>query len=155
MSQPATTRVRAFVELEERPVPVGTGYVSERRGIVSTTFSYETAYQAMQSAYAVSPDLPLTNAHNHVTGLPGAFADSAPDRWGRNLIRKRMLALARADGRAAGAAAEVDYLLGVSDATRQRALRFAVEDGGPLLAAEGGVPKLIELPRLLDAADDV
>ena len=36
---------------------------------------------------SVSPELPLDAGRATTTGLPGAMADTAPDRWGRNLIR--------------------------------------------------------------------
>ena len=42
----------------------------------------------------------------------------------------------------------------VSDLTRQDALRFRVDDG-PFLAADSHVPTLIELPKLLRAADGI
>lgn len=49
---------------------------------------------------------------------------------------------------------EVDYLLRVNDETRQGALRFADKPGGPFLAHDGApVPPLINLPKLLSAAD--
>jgi serine/threonine-protein kinase HipA len=47
---------------------------------------------------------------------------------------------------------EVDYLLGVSDITRQGALRFAESKGGPFLAIGTQVPPLLQLPALLGAA---
>jgi serine/threonine-protein kinase HipA len=45
----------------------------------------------------------------------------------------------------------------VDDEARLGALRFAVHEGGPFLAAHGAerIPPLIELPRLLSAADHV
>ncbi|MFG1911778.1 type II toxin-antitoxin system HipA family toxin [Kribbella sp. NPDC048928] len=48
---------------------------------------------------------------------------------------------------------DVDYLLGVSDLTRQGALRFRSSPDGPYLDPDLTVPKLVELPRLLQAAD--
>jgi len=52
---------------------------------------------------------------------------------------------------------EIDYLLMVDDEARQGALRFAERDGGPFLAHHGvtQIPPLIELPRLLSAAEGV
>jgi serine/threonine-protein kinase HipA len=52
---------------------------------------------------------------------------------------------------------EIDYLLMVDDEARQGALRFAEREGGPFLAGNGPVkiPPLVELPRLLSAADHV
>jgi serine/threonine-protein kinase HipA len=50
--------------------------------------------------------------------------------------------------------AEIDYLLGVRDDLRQGALRFRDPDSGAFLAEEKtGVPPLIELPKLLSAAE--
>ena len=52
---------------------------------------------------------------------------------------------------------EIDYLLMVDDEARQGALRFAEREGGPFLAEHGPtkIPPLIELPRLLSAAEHV
>jgi serine/threonine-protein kinase HipA len=52
---------------------------------------------------------------------------------------------------------EIDYLLMVDDEARQGALRFAEREGGPFLAEHGPtkIPPLIELPRLLSAAERV
>jgi len=154
MSQSATTVVHVHVDLDGEAILAGTAYVSERRGAVSTSFDYEASYQAARSSYALGPDLSLTMTRHHRSGLPGAFSDSAPDRWGRNLIRKRIQAGSGQAGRSREIA-EVDYLLGVSDVTRQGALRFTGEPEGPFLAADADVPRLLELPRLLAAADQV
>ena len=53
--------------------------------------------------------------------------------------------------------AEIDYLLMVDDEARQGALRFAGSEAGPFLAEHGPakIPPLIELPRLLSAAEHV
>lgn len=50
---------------------------------VTTVFTYDEAWLADPRSYAISPDLDLTTARHHVTGLPRALADGAPDRWGR------------------------------------------------------------------------
>jgi serine/threonine-protein kinase HipA len=65
----------------------------------------------------------------------------------------------RADraGQAPRTLREIDYLLMVDDEARQGALRFAGREGGPFLAeaAPSKIPPLIELPRLLSAAEHV
>ncbi|MHC8509307.1 MAG: type II toxin-antitoxin system HipA family toxin [Rhodospirillales bacterium] len=50
---------------------------------------------------------------------------------------------------------EADYLLGVNDESRQGALRFRLKQDGPFLAPDDAqrIPPLIELPRLLSAAE--
>ena len=48
----------------------------------------------------------------------GLFLDSAPDRWGRLLMRRREAALARQEDRRAEPLLDSDYLLGVFDGHR-------------------------------------
>lgn len=62
-------------------------------------------------------------------GLPGAFADSAPDRWGRNLIDERRRALQRETAERLPALTEVDDLTEASDLSRQGSSR-PVDVGG-------------------------
>jgi len=149
------TRLRVAVDVDGVAVPAATAHVSERRGLVSTTLAYDPAWTGSPAAYALSPELPLLDSRHHVNGLPGAFADSAPDRWGRNLIAKRLRTQARLAGQAPPTVRETDYLLGVADQTRQGALRFSVDEGGPFLDVSSDVPRLVALPRLLRAADAV
>jgi serine/threonine-protein kinase HipA len=62
---------------------------------------------------------------------------------------------AEQEGRAPRALGESDYLLLVDDEARQGSLRFARRTGGPFLAEPSAqrIPPVIELPRLLAAAD--
>lgn len=80
--------------------------------------------------------------------MPGAFSDAAPDRWGRGLIAKRA-------AKSGTKPTAVDYLLGVSDHSRQGALRFKRTQDGDFEFPAADVPKVIELPELLRAADDI
>lgn len=148
---------RLFVAVDIKGVTVeaGVAFVERHRNSTSTTFRYDDDYLASPSAYALDPALSLFDGSQAVPGLPGAFQDCSPDRWGRNLVAKRTRAEALQQGRAAPSVGELDYLIGVSDLTRQGALRFRLERGGAFLNSEPGVPKLVELPRLLRAADIV
>ncbi len=146
-----TERILVAVELAGRSVPAGVLHVDTARTL-SSTFAYDPAYLAHAEAYPLDPALPLQAAATHVRGLPGAFADTAPDRWGRNLIQRRLQQLR---GRGGRTPSEVDFLLGVSDESRQGALRFSRQLDGPYLSDQGEVPRLIQLPRLLRAADHV
>ena len=102
-------------------VLVGRARFNLRRGRVSTAFSYDEKYLTSDGAFAIDPALPLQASPLCVDGLPGAFRDSAPDRWGRHLISRRL----REDADATGVLRsldDVDYLLGVHDDARQGAL---------------------------------
>ena len=72
-------------------VKVGTCRFSLRRGQLSSSFSYDDSYLERPQAYAIDPALPLRRASYHSSGIPGAFRDSSPDRWGRHLIDRRAL----------------------------------------------------------------
>jgi serine/threonine-protein kinase HipA len=135
---------------------VGEVFFTARAGrLVSSTFRYGTDYLASAAAFAIDPALSLHAGAQNVSGLPGALQDCSPDRWGRNLIMKRARVAARVEHRASAALTDADFLLGVSDVTRQGALRFRAETSGEFLASGSSVPELIELPRLLRAADAV
>ena len=87
----------------------------------------------------------------------GAIGDSAPDRWGRALMRRMERRRAEREGQTPRALREIDYLLLVDDEARQGALRFAQQLGGPFLREEGvkRIPPLVDLPQLLSAAEHV
>ncbi|MEL4503957.1 type II toxin-antitoxin system HipA family toxin [Luteococcus sp. H138] len=145
-----STATRVHVDLDGHSVEAGTLYVQLGR-TVTTTFVYSPAYLVDPRAYPIEPAFPLVAGPHPSAGLPHCVADTAPDRWGRNLIRKRLRATGELGARGI---TDLDYLLGVSDATRQGALRFSRADG-PFLATHVDVPKTIALPRLLRAAEKV
>ena len=138
------------------PRPMAEAYFSTRAGrLLSTVVTYDADYVADPAAFPVSPTLPLFTGGQHADGLPGFLSDCAPDRWGRNLITQRHRTLARAEGRTVSTLTDVDFLVGVSDLTRQGAVRLSTEPNGPYLSTGTDVPALVDLPRLLHAADAV
>jgi serine/threonine-protein kinase HipA len=150
------SRIRAYVELDGQPHEVGDAYFTFRRGRLTATFSYQRGYLELRNAYAIDPALRLTAGPWPLPhGLPGAFSDAAPDRWGRNLIAKRLRAQAAEQRRPTPTLDDRDYLLGVSDETRQGALRFKTDADEAFQHPAPEVPKLIALPSLLHAADAV
>ena len=86
--------------------------------------------------------------------MPGAFRDSAPDRWGRTLIERDRREEAARDGSVLRQLDEVDYLVGVFDQTREGSLRFR-ESGGEFLATSAAIPPLVQLPKLVHASREV
>ena len=135
-------------------VLVGRARFNLRRGRVSTAFSYDENYLASEDAFVIDPALPLQASPLYLDGLPGAFRDSAPDRWGRHLISRRLRAEADVTG-ALRSLDDVDYLLGVHDDARQGALRYSATGSDERLSADGEVPPQIELPRLLAASNRI
>lgn len=144
--------VSVFTSVDGGEALAGTARFNLRRGRISTAFSYASEYLANPRAYPIDPGMPLRSQQYHADGLPGAFRDSSPDRWGRNLIMKRQKELAlRAHG-PLRTLDEVDFLLGAFDQTRQGALRFCAQDDTTFLSPSPDIPPLVQLPRLLHAS---
>jgi serine/threonine-protein kinase HipA len=95
----------------------------------------------------VQPDFPVQTGAFDISGqpgntrdaLPGAFADAAPESWGRRLLE-------RAYG---NGLSEFEYLTLSDDTCRQGALRF-LDDAGRIIrgAAAGSVPRLVDLQAI-------
>ena len=154
MASAPAARVEVHVDLPGGVIRAGTAFMSVTRRELTTVFDYEPNYIGRADAFDLSPELKMGSGPIVVPGLPGAMSDSAPDRWGRNMISKALQSRNKDQGQARRSVAEVDYLLAVSDVTRQGAMRYCSE-GGPFLGVQNTVPKLLELPKLLNAADIV
>ncbi len=156
MSEP----VLVHVDLEGEPIPVGRLWTHFRRGRQSATFEYDRSWLEDPRRFALDPALTLGPGPFHTPDgrtMFGALGDSAPDRWGRLLMRRAARRRAGAGGETPRSPREIDYLLEVDDEARQGALRFSREAGGPFLAqpGRGRIPPLVALPQLLAAADHV
>lgn len=148
------TTVEVFVDRAGLPLLVGQAYFTRQRGRISTTFLYDPAYLAGDDT-SIDPALLLVSGAQHQNGLVRAFADSAPDRWGRNLIEKAERSRAREERRAPRRLDDLDFLLGVSDDARQGALRYRPVGSATFVGPPARVPQLISLPELLHAADQL
>ena len=152
--------VVVYVDLQGTPRLVGRLWGRLRKGRESATFEYDASWLAHPDRFSLEPALQLGPGPFHTPSekpLFGAIGDSAPDRWGRVLMRRAERRRAERQGETPRTLKEIDYLLMVDDEARQGALRFAEREGGPFLAAHGpaSIPPLIELPRLLSAAAHV
>ncbi len=131
-------------------------YVAKARS-QSSIFDYADGWLGYREAFALDPaNLPLRQnpvyTSSDKSALPGAMRDTAPDRWGRQLIRRAF----RKSGEVRSLS-EIDYLLAINDQTRLGALRYKREGEGDFDHDIGRyrVPPLIRLPALLNAADAV
>lgn len=135
--------------------PVGRLWFHQRKGRESASFEYDESWLARDERFALEPALKLMEGQFHTQAgqsLFGAIGDSAPDRWGRVLMRRAESQRAKAANAPAQTLNELDFLLGVNDEARQGALRFSEHPEGPYLAQKGKtIPPLIDLPRLLSA----
>lgn len=152
----SSRQVYVSIALGEETIPVGTLWFHQRKGRESASFEYAHSWLAHPERFALEPALHLSEGAHHTPpdqAIFGAIGDSAPDRWGRVLMRRNEAA--RAKNETPRTLTEIDYLLGVNDETRQGALRFSEKPGGPYLAPKtrSAIPPLIDLPKLLSASE--
>ncbi len=152
-----TDTVEIYTDLDDETLLVGRcRYVAKRRS-QSSVFEYTDDWIEHPNAYALDPaNLPLLRqpfyTNTEKSALPGALRDTAPDRWGQQLIKRAFRK--SGDNRTLS---EIDYLLAITDHTRIGALRYKRE-GEDTFDHDVGqyrVPPLIRLPALVDAANAV
>ncbi len=153
---------KAFVsiDMQGNTYPVGTLWTRASGGRESATFQYDPDWLTNPDRFAIEPALTMDAGPHHTAGdapMFGALSDSAPDRWGRMLMRRAERRLSAKEGRAPRALQEIDFLLGVQDVTRMGALRFSESQEGPFLADSSvtPIPPFVSLPKLLAASEQV
>ncbi|MBX9879927.1 MAG: type II toxin-antitoxin system HipA family toxin [Candidatus Obscuribacterales bacterium] len=153
------TECLVYVDLSGKAYLAGRLWARMRKDKESATFEYDKEWLKNPVRFSLEPALALGPGPFHTVNTPlfGALGDSAPDRWGRMLMRRAERHRARREGQTARTLKEIDYLLMVDDEARQGALRFAIDENGPFLAegVHNKIPPLIELPRLLTATEHV
>jgi serine/threonine-protein kinase HipA len=151
--------IEVHVSIEGRDLRVGLARQNLVRGTETVVFEYADEWLQHPQAFALEPALPLTRGSfppERDRAIFGSLGDSAPDTWGRQLMRRAERRSAKRDHRAIKTLFETDYLLGVSDETRLGALRFRRAGEREFQAQHGvGVPDLIELGRLQQATERI
>ncbi len=150
--------VCVYVDLDGVPHLMGRLWTRVRKDKESATFEYNPGWLEHPLRFSLEPALTLGPGPFHTAGdtpMFGAIGDSAPDRWGRVLMRRMERRRAEHEGQTPRTLHEIDFLMLVDDDTRQGALRFADHEGGPFLREEGvtRIPPLVELPKLLSATE--
>jgi serine/threonine-protein kinase HipA len=153
-----TRKLLVYVDLGGRPALAGQLWTRVKGRQESASFQYDPSWLKSPARFALGPTLPLGSAALHTSRpLFNAFADSAPDSWGRRLMRLHEREDARREHRDARTLMQVDYLAGVDDETRMGALRYrnSAGDEAFLSVTEERVPPLIRLRALLSASSRV
>lgn len=134
---------------------VGRLYTTLNRGIERATLTLDRSWLTGPHAAAFTRQFDIAQIGSNPLG---ALSDSAPDRWGRELMKLAERREAKKAERAPRTLYESDFLLGVDDASRIGALRFRdpakpgeyLSPGGP-----NSIPPFLSLPKLLQASQSV
>src|SRR6201998_4453729 len=111
-----------YVDLDGKPLLVGRLWGRVRRERESATFEYDPSWLENPARFSLEPALPLgPGPFHHAGALPmfGAIGDSAPDRWGRVLMRRMERRRAEREKTTPRTLREIDYLFLVEDEARQ------------------------------------
>ena len=93
-----------FVYFDDAPAPrlIGRLWARYQRGKETASFEYDRDWLSHPDAFALEPALSLDAGQHHTPqgrAIFGAFGDSAPDRWGRVLMRRAERRAAAAEDR--------------------------------------------------------
>ena len=151
-------RIAVSIDLNGTTFRVGTLWSRTKNHRESASFEYHSEWLASPERFALEPALSLGEGAFHTPNqfsLFGSMGDSAPDRWGRILMKRAYARKAKAQGETPRALFEIDYLLGVNDFSRQGALRFSEGEEGAFLStdATSNIPPQVDLPKLLNASN--
>lgn len=152
--------ILTYIDLNGTLTLVGHLWIHSKQGRQSISFEYDRAWLKTPNRFSLDPALQLSEGAFHASvdkPLFGAIEDSAPDRWGRLLMRRAERKFATKEKRHPRTLTEIDFLLLVDDETRQGALRFKKKPDGPFLTAyeKNSIPPLLSLGRLLAASNRV
>lgn len=152
--------ILVYIDLEGITLKVGQLWSHYRNGRESMSFEYDHDWLNHPKRFSLDSALKLVSGPFHASPdkpIFGAIDDSAPDRWGRLLMRRSERRNAQREKRTARALRETDYLLMVDDEGRQGALRFKWKEQGDFLTTyeKNHIPPLVAVGKLLNAASHV
>lgn len=117
------------------PVLLGILSAHQAKGRKAFSFEYDKNWLKSNAQRLIDPDIQFYSGQQFPNNKEnfGIFLDSMPDTWGRTLMKRREIQLAKAKGENPKTLYDIDYLLGVFDETRMGAFRFKLNPQGDFL----------------------
>lgn len=117
------------------PVLLGILSAHQAKGRKAFSFEYDKNWLKSNAQRLIDPDIQFYSGQQFPNNKEnfGIFLDSMPDTWGRTLMKRREIQLAKAKGENPKTLYDIDYLLGVFDETRMGAFRFKLDPQGDFL----------------------
>jgi serine/threonine-protein kinase HipA len=152
-----TLEFLVFVDIEESTYFIGRLWSYFHNDRETASFEYDKSWLANPLRFSLEPALTLYEGKFHTEkNMFGSIGDSAPDRWGRILMRRFEAEKSKKTHQKPRQLNEIDYLTLVNDELRQGSLRFKRSDGGDFLSSDlKTVPLLTDLSRLLSASRSI
>ena len=151
--------VYVYFDKEVNDILMGKLYIENLRGKEIYSFEYDEKYLENKSNNIyIDPEIKFYSGRqwkisNQINNSFGIFLDSAPDRWGRLLLKRKEIENAKLENRNPKTLYDSDYLLGVSDFTRMGAIRFKKElDGEFVDDSDEAIPPIARLRELENAS---
>lgn len=157
----SSKEVLVSISLGGKNIRIGKLWCHVRGARESASFEYDKQWLEHPERFVLEPALQLTAGTFYTTqekSLFGAIGDSAPDRWGRMLLRRAEIMRAKNNNVTPITFFEIDYLLAVNDEARQGALRFSMLPHEAVFLTppkKTSIPPLVELPKLLSATERI
>ncbi len=124
------------------PRCIGILSAHQAKGRKAFSFTYDPEWLKSQEQILLDPDITWYSGVQFPNNKEnfGIFLDTMPDRWGRTLMKRRALQLAKEAGQVLPGLYDIDFLLGVQDESRMGALRFKTDPDGPFLDHDSTAP---------------
>lgn len=156
----ADKKILVYINIDCIDYFVGTLWSHFSRGKETSDFEYSNEWLNYKNSFSLEPGLFFgkgKQVNTRQVPLFGSFGDSAPDTWGRILMRRYENQLAKKENRSPRTLNEIDYLLFVNDIARQGALRFKTENNDEFQYPSNikAIPPLIDLTKLLAASEKI
>lgn len=113
----------------KNPKIIGTLSAHQSKGRKTFNFKIDEKWLNSEKPFLLDPDITWNSGVQFPKGKNnfGIFNDAMPDTWGRTLMKRREVQLAKEEKRVAKNLYDLDFLLGVDDESRMGALRFKLE----------------------------
>lgn len=156
----ADKKILVYINIDCIDYFVGTLWSHFSRGKETSDFEYSNEWLNYKNSFSLEPGLFFgkgKQVNTRQVPLFGSFGDSAPDTWGRILMRRYENQLAKKENRSPRTLNEIDYLLFVNDIARQGALRFKTGNNDEFQYPSNikAIPPLIDLTKLLAASEKI
>lgn len=148
-------KIQVYMNRDSKDILMGYLYIDNIRGKELQSFEYADDWISSEvNKIMIDPSIELYSGRQWPSDERSyfpIFTDSAPDRWGKILLKRKEEYNAKKENRNAKTLMDSDYLLGVSDFARMGAIRFKNDENEEFLSKENDIPPIKTL-RELEAA---